>query len=174
MINLLGLIISAIFIRIFIGALNNGASDMYELIVLFGLTLVSSFSALLFASLLIGQGLRYWRDYRILSVLPGNRGRLTNQPTLDGVMADAAAKQAPVPRLPQSDFARRWGQRKCASYEETLQDSHRAGEQRPYRLRCAQINIMKSRLVGPDNRAAGYGVLRHQIWGAYRPSRNGR
>jgi hypothetical protein len=67
------------------------------------------------------------------------------------------------PLLPQSEFARRWNQRKTASYDEIRQTSLQRGEQVPLRLRWEQLQPGKPRPLCPHEKHSHFfQVIRHR------------
>lgn len=151
--NLLGFVVSVVLAWLFSGLLGERYLGGYELAVSLSLGILSAFSTLLFGSLLLGEAARWWHDHQRLA--PAQRPMLASRHSLLGIAADFSAQPIPRPRLPQSEFARRWGQRKALAYEQILRECRAQGEQRPYRLKCSELNRLRLRQAGAYPRPAG-------------------
>lgn len=150
LVNIAGFVLSAILAWVFSGALREGYLGGYELAVSLSLSILSAFSTLLFGSMLVSQGAQLWNDYQRLA--PAMRGGSSSRQGITRIAAKVNAQPLPRPRLPQSEFAQRWGQRRSRSYEQTYEESRTRGEQRPYRLDYRPLNREHLRLVGPHPR----------------------
>lgn len=133
-----GFIFSLFLIGFFSASLRNAYTGGFELVAFISLDLLSGFGAIFFFLLLIAHFVRQFAR--------------TQTQTLPPV---ASAHYGP----PQSTFAQRWGKRNSATYEHTFYESRVTGEQRPYRLKCVQINSIRSRSGGGGRALLDYGYL---------------
>jgi hypothetical protein len=150
LVNVVGFALSAVLAVVFGGALHEGYVGGYELAVLLSLAVLSAFSTVLFGSMLVSEAAQIWRDYQRLA--PAARGGSSNRQGVTHIAANVTSQSLPRPRLPQSPFARRWGNRQTRSYEQTYEESREQGEQQSYRLECRALIRRNLRLVGPNPR----------------------
>ena len=145
LVNVAGFVLSAVLAWVFGGVLREGYMGGYELAVFLSLGILSAFSTLLFGSMLVSQAAQLWNDYQRL--VPAMRGGTVSRQRVARIADNVTAQPLPRPRLPQSEFARRWGQRQTRSYEQTYDENRLYGEQRPYRLECRALNRHHLRLA---------------------------
>jgi hypothetical protein len=148
--NVLGFVLSAMLAWVFGGLLRGGSMGGYELAVILSLGILSAFSTLLFGSMLVSQAGQWWSDQRRLA--PALHTGASSRQGIAALAANTTSQSLSRPRLPQSEFARRWGQRKSLGYEQILQESRAKGAQQPYRLKCTDLNRLKLRLAEPYRR----------------------
>jgi hypothetical protein len=150
LVNVVGFVLSAALAWMFGGVLRNSYLGGYEMAVFLSLGILSACSTLIFGSLLVSQAAQLWNDY--LRFTPFQRSGSFNRQGITQRAANMTAQSITRPRLPQSNFGRRWSQRRTRSYEQIYVESYTYGEQRPYRLECRALNRRNLGLVGPHPR----------------------
>ena len=149
-IYMLGFVASAAMTGIFLSALRADFTNGYNFAALVSLLILSSFSTVIFFGLLVAQMMRalprsLWTKLAAALSLPPVTGVV-------GRRANLSAQMTGTHLLPQSEFARRWMKRRSKTYEDSLCESRDKGEPRPYRLKCRQIDLIKSQPLWPRQR----------------------
>lgn len=151
-VNVLGFIVCVVLSGIFLTTLRQSFSSGYDYAAVLSLFFFSGFFALLFFILITIQVSQ--AVIRRGRVMLRPVARLPDYPTAYPRQAGGAkpvTRTARRPMLPQSEFARRWMKRKAMTYEDSLYESRRMGEQRPHRLKCRQLDMFRSQHLWPHD-----------------------